>query len=884
MGDAVADLRPECQELIGKRVGNFVLSSVLGQGGMGEVFLAVHPALGRQVAVKFLSRMLAAMPEMSARFLEEARSAASFSHPNIVDILDFGELEGQPYYVMEHLQGSDLSRLLANGERFSPPSVGEHLSQIGSALDVAHARGIVHRDLKPANVFVRDASPLSIKLLDFGIAKVMDSRAGAALTQSGQVMGTPSHMAPEQAMGAIRDICPQTDLYSLGVILYEMLTGRPPFAHDSPVVVMMMHIRDPFPPVRQIAPEVPEAVARVVEWCLAKSPAKRPQTARELVQSFVGAVRDERAPSRAPVPPPVSPAASPPVLPPAYKPTVVAVRLQAPAPERAPVVAPAAPPAPEPVAVGEPAPAPPPKPKARPPADAARDKAKLDRLLAKMQTTGDFPAFMKNVTEISQNALPTSALSASGLATSILRDYALTAKLLRVVNGAYYERFGKRVNSVSRAVVVLGFEKVRSLALAIALNHNPSKKTAASPELSELSICALISGEIARRLASSVGVADPEEAQVCAMFHNVGEQLLVHYLPAEHKKVREAMDADGIPIDEAAAQVLGISLRALGLGMVQRWRFSERVAASMTPTETTGKPKTDDERLRVLSTFSNELSEIVANRAPEELEAALGALVERYKVAIPIRAAQVPELLGSVQASFNERYASLLNLDPAESRLCQNASLVSGLAVDGKPPSPVGDAPAPKVLTAEERALRIDKRLDQIEAILKAPHQPREVIGKVLEIFGTELGFRRAMVLVPSSDRASLEAQSAWGEDAKALEAEFVVTLGSSAETDLFSTAYHSGREEIVADAFDPKVMTRVPRLYYEMIGSPAFVLYPCGAKGTGMKLLFANTDTPAGLPGPDRDGHVARFREILGRRALTASVLVDTRRRPPRR
>ncbi len=288
---APAEVPPEFRGLIGKRVGNFVLSSVLGQGGMGGVLLAEHPALGKQVAVKFLSRMLASMPEMSARFLEEARSAASLQHPNIVDILDFGELDGQPYYVMEHLVGSDLSKVLGRRKRLSPGEVAEYLKQIGSALEVAHARGIVHRDLKPANVFVVDGSPLRVKLLDFGIAKVMDSREGAALTQSGQVMGTPSHMAPEQAMGSDREIGAQTDLYSLGVILYEMLTGRPLYAHESPVVVMMMHIRDPFTPIRQVAPEVPEAVARVVERCLAKSPERRPPSARELTQAFVDALR-----------------------------------------------------------------------------------------------------------------------------------------------------------------------------------------------------------------------------------------------------------------------------------------------------------------------------------------------------------------------------------------------------------------------------------------------------------------------------------------------------------------------------------------------------------------------------------------------------------------
>ena len=315
----------------------------------------------------------------------------------------------------------------------------------------------------------------------------------------------------------------------------------------------------------------------------------------------------------------------------------------------------------------------------------------------------------------------------------------------------------------------------------------------------------------------------------------------------------------------------GADLRFFGVGDADGGREPPRDLAA-------------DERLRVLSTFSNDLSDTVAKAPPGGLEGALGALVERYKAALPIHPARVPELLGAVQKSFNERYATLLNLDPAESRFCKNASLVSGVAPDGSPqvPAQAGGqaAPTARVATPEERASRLDKRLDEIEAVLLAPHQPREVIRRILEVFGTELGFRRALVLVPGADRGTLEVQSAWGEDAKMLEAELVVPLGSVTASDVFSSAYHTGREEIVSDAFEPKAMGRVPRVYYEMVGSSAFVVYPCGVKGAGGKLLFADTDAPADLPGPGRAAHLARFREILGRRALAASVLLDARRK----
>ena len=171
-----AGLPPELADLLGKRIGNFVLSKVLGQGGMGAVFEAEHPALGKQVAIKFLSPLFANAPDMASRFLAEARTAASLQHPNIVDILDFGEFEERPYYVMQRLQGSDLAVRIKQQGRFPVEDVGAYLTQIGSALDLAHGRGVIHRDLKPANVFVLAGTPLRVKLLDFGIAEIARAR------------------------------------------------------------------------------------------------------------------------------------------------------------------------------------------------------------------------------------------------------------------------------------------------------------------------------------------------------------------------------------------------------------------------------------------------------------------------------------------------------------------------------------------------------------------------------------------------------------------------------------------------------------------------------------------------------------------------------------
>lgn len=267
--------------VVGKRVGNYVVQRALAQGGMGSVFLARHPALGRQAAVKFIGDALEATPEFTQRFLDEARVTASMRHQNIVDIFDFGELDGRLYYVMELLEGRDLSAVMHTRRRFSCTETMDVLEQMCRGLDAAHSVGVVHRDLKPSNVFVTRGDPIQIKLMDFGVAKLLNSQGDQ--TRHGQVIGTPRYMSPEQALGLVEQIGPRSDIYSLGTIAYEMLAGVSPFDHILPVMLLVMQVRDPVPPLENHVPEVPAAVARLIHGCLEKDPTARPASVCEIL-------------------------------------------------------------------------------------------------------------------------------------------------------------------------------------------------------------------------------------------------------------------------------------------------------------------------------------------------------------------------------------------------------------------------------------------------------------------------------------------------------------------------------------------------------------------------------------------------------------------------
>ncbi len=197
--------------IIGQKVGNYEIKSLLGRGGMANVYLAEHPRIGRQVAVKVLAPHLTLQPEMPARFEREARAAARLRHPNIIELIDFGSLDdGSPYYTMELLKGRELRQVGAEKGRWTAWEAQPYLEQICAALQVAHDARIVHRDLKPENIFVLDEEPMRLKILDFGLAKLLEGD-DALQTATGTLLGSPSFAAPEQAAGEVDAVCPQSD-------------------------------------------------------------------------------------------------------------------------------------------------------------------------------------------------------------------------------------------------------------------------------------------------------------------------------------------------------------------------------------------------------------------------------------------------------------------------------------------------------------------------------------------------------------------------------------------------------------------------------------------------------------------------------------------------
>src|SRR5947209_502357 len=268
--------------------GRYRLEARIGAGGMSTVYRALDATLERQVAIKLMNREVASDSDQLERFRREARAVAQLSHPHVVGVIDAGEDEGRPYIVFEYVEGETLKERIRRQGRLPVAEAVAYAIEIARALGAAHARHIVHRDVKPQNVLIDEEG--SAKVTDFGIARTLDEEG---LTADGRVLGTTDYVSPEQALG--QPVTGQSDLYSLGIVLYEMLAGEVPFKGESQVAVAMKHVREPLPDVQRSRPEVSAALAAVIDRATAKHPGDRYANDTELIADLEDVLAIETA-------------------------------------------------------------------------------------------------------------------------------------------------------------------------------------------------------------------------------------------------------------------------------------------------------------------------------------------------------------------------------------------------------------------------------------------------------------------------------------------------------------------------------------------------------------------------------------------------------------
>jgi serine/threonine protein kinase len=273
----MSENKPQSDELVGKQISQYTVLEEIGRGGMATVYKARQASMNRTVAIKVLPRHFMHDPDFLERFQREVDVIASLEHPHILPIYDYGETDGIPFIAMRYLGGGSMADLIRRGKP-KIPDLEKPFAQLAQALDYAHQQGIIHRDLKPGNIMLDENG--NAYLSDFGIARVV----GSKLTGSDMIIGTPAYMSPEQANGVSIDA--RSDIYALGIVLFELITGREPYQAETPMAVLLKHMSEPLPSIRDVRSDVPETIEAVINMATEKNPDDRYASAGEMAQAF----------------------------------------------------------------------------------------------------------------------------------------------------------------------------------------------------------------------------------------------------------------------------------------------------------------------------------------------------------------------------------------------------------------------------------------------------------------------------------------------------------------------------------------------------------------------------------------------------------------------
>ena len=531
-----------------KTLNRFKITKRLGEGMQGKVYLGWDPELERNVALKLIKPITGVRSD-SEEIINEARLTAKFSHPNIIQLYEVTTYNGMPLLIFEYVDGITLSEHLDKKGRCDEKEALSIVNSITSALKVAHEQGIMHLDLSPHNVMIdKDGR---CRIMDFGLARVIAK--GDTSVKRKIAAGTPKYMTPEHVSG--ERLTPASDIYTLGLIYYELLTGKSAISiNDDDIIRSVKNADIDWGSLQHVCLR-PEIIATIRDM-LHVNPKYRFQSATELLPALIDITSIQR--------------------------------------------------------------------------DEEKGQLALDFLLRRLQRRPEFPACSSNIAEINALTDESSNTDFKKLGAVIIRDYSLTNRILKVANSVIFDRGTGGVTTVQQAVSRLGLKLVRMICNGLLLFKQVENKNS---ELQDVIITSFIAGLIARHTALSIKRSLAEEAFICALFHNLGNHLLVFYLPDEYQDIKNLI-AQGEEPRTAERAVLSTTTATLGMAVAKKWNFPERITNSMAklPPEILQTPKNTEEVLRHLANYANELCELVTtNSLGNDLIMELNTFFDRHE-------------------------------------------------------------------------------------------------------------------------------------------------------------------------------------------------------------------------------------------------------------
>lgn len=760
----------------------------LGKGSQGIVYLASDPRLERNVAIKTLHRQSVINQGRQERLLIEAKIVSKLQHPNIVPLYEAGQDHGLLYLVFEYVDGISLKEQMKSVGLYVVHRAIRLLIQILDGVSCAHSNGIVHRDLSPSNILI-DKNGLP-RIMDFGISVVM----GKSTTgREKEIAGTPLYMSPEHF--SKQGVCAQSDIFSLGLIFYEMLIARPAIEADNDYTIMYKIANEKIEPPSKTNSAVDKELDSIVMKALERSLDKRYSSALEMkkdLSDYLEKRGDED--------------------------DMNANRVS---------------------------------------------HSTLDFLLRKIRYKGDFPTFSNNIIEINRKASVSKVnkSSASELANVVLKDYSLTNKLLKLVNSSFYSQFAGKITTISRAVVVLGFEQVSMVASSLMLFDQLKNKNQ-KEVLSESAVSSFMSGMIARELAEGMRMDEAEEAFICSMFHNLGKHLVLFYFEEEYAQIISLMESKGLSEEIAARNVLGMTYEEIGTGIAAIWKFPAKIVNSMKnlPRGRLELPLTEEDRIKALSCFSNELCTIINSPDDAQIGNNLTGLLKRFENIVPVNKKQLFTILKSARETVDE-FSSVYNIKLKKSgfirkvdnfakagHLEESISADSGAGkqtVDEMSQYSFDDVSIPCSLndTGEIRdphSILINGIQDITNTLLE-DFRLDDVLTMVLETMYRGFSFNRVLFCMYNPTDMKIKARLGLGKDITRVLKDFSFKV--TKYPDFFNFAVMQAKDIGVHDSRDVRFQKRIPEWYSKNIAAPAFVLYPIAVNKKVAGLFYADRE-----------------------------------------
>ena len=769
-----------------RKINRFEIQRTLGTGAQGSVYLARDTRLERWVAIKTF--LVGGEPAEHRRrvdtLLAEARVVSTLSHPNIVPLFDAGEENNLPFLVFEYIEGTVLSQMIKVEPRLSPSRAVTIALDLLAALGYAHRKGIMHRDVKPANIML--ATDGSTRVMDFGVARHI---ADTTPDLKDGLRGTPGYLAPEYVTSGV--YTPKCDLYAVGVVLYEMLTGRPAVEGRDVFEISHRAANEPIAAPSTLNPEVDKELDDLVFKALTPEPERRYAGAEEMEQ----ALRQ--------------------YLDPAARPDV-------------------------------------------PRADAG---GALEFLLRRIRHRSDFPALSTIIGEI--NRMTGSAnQNASALSNTILKDFAMTNKLLRLVNTAYYGQYRGTISTVSRAVVILGFDRVRGVAMTLMLMEHLQNKAQAA-QLKDDVVAGYFSGLLARELVVNANIRDAEEAFICTMFHDLGRMLARFYLVEESLQIERLIEHGGTDETRASLKVLGLSFEDLGVGVARSWHFPERIVQSMRklPDKPVRRPSNTEDRLRAIAELSSDLCCVTREADAQARDKRMRALIDKFGKGLNVTA-RILEMTVWKALQELRRDAAVLDLRLADGFLTRIA-----LAVKAEPPA-AGETPIDQLQTAieqatsttaaacvsEESAAReatrkalLNAGIQDITNALASDYPLNDILRMILEAMYRSMGFTRVLLCVREPNTNFLKARFGFGANIdEIIRKGFMIPIGGA--RDVFQAAIGNGADILIEDTDAGNIRSHIPDWFRMLIPAKSFALFPILVNMTPIGLLYGDAEAAGGL------------------------------------